>query len=64
MTRDERRAIDVCKELWPGLLLTPFVPWLGIVKESRSAGEWYGKYAAGRSVAAAYRELTDRIVTG
>ncbi|MGQ4517376.1 AAA family ATPase [Streptomyces sp. DW26H14] len=57
MTRDERRALDASREMWPDLLLTPFIPWLGIVKEARSAGEYYGKYPAGRAVAAAYREL-------
>ncbi|MDI3102447.1 ParA family protein [Streptomyces sp. AN-3] len=63
VTRDERRAIEVLQEQYGELLLTPFVPWLGIVLSARSAGEWYGKYAKGRSVAVAYRELVNRIVT-
>jgi cellulose biosynthesis protein BcsQ len=63
MTTDERRAIEVFRENSPGLLLTPFVPWLGIVKLSRSAGEWYGKYPKGRSVSVAYAELTEGIVS-
>ncbi|MCG0069805.1 ParA family protein [Streptomyces tricolor] len=58
VTRDERRALDVFEELYPNLLLKPFIPWLGIVKEARSAGEWYGKYAKSRSVTEPYRELT------
>ncbi|MEU8623155.1 ParA family protein [Streptomyces sp. NPDC048623] len=62
MTRDERRAIDVLRENYPDLLMTPFVPWLGVVKEARSAGEWYGKYAKGRAASAAYAEISEGIV--
>ncbi|MFC8335300.1 ParA family protein [Streptomyces olivaceus] len=63
VTRDQRRAADSLKEQYGDLLLTPFVPWLGIVLEARSAGEWYGKYAASRSVSVAYRELVNKVVT-
>ncbi|MET8566151.1 ParA family protein [Streptomyces flaveolus] len=58
VTRDERRAVDVLNELYPHLLLRPFVPWLGIVTDARSAGEWYGKYSKSRSVTEPYKELT------
>jgi chromosome partitioning protein len=63
VTTDERRAMDVLRENYSELLLTPFVPWSGHVKLSRSAGEWYGKYAKGRAAAVAYAELAERIVS-
>ncbi|MGW2725101.1 ParA family protein [Streptomyces sp. NPDC001492] len=57
-TRDALRAVEELKRTSPGMLLTPYVESLVIVKEARAAGEWYGKYAKGASVAKAYRELT------
>ncbi|MEV5906659.1 ParA family protein [Streptomyces sp. NPDC052127] len=63
LTKDERRAIEVFKEHHPSLLITPFVPWLGIVKEARSAGEWYGKYPRGRAAAVAYAAVTEGVLS-
>ncbi|ORT53325.1 hypothetical protein BKD26_38650 [Streptomyces sp. CB03238] len=63
MTTDEKRAVDVFGENYPELLIRPFVPWLGIVKSARSAGEWYGKYAKGRSVGAAYADITEEVLS-
>lgn len=66
-TRDALRAVKEFDRTSPGMLLTPYIEARVIVKESRSAGEWYGKYggaAGGDKVAQAYRELTlNRIVT-
>ncbi|MFF5808278.1 ParA family protein [Streptomyces sp. NPDC012746] len=59
-TRDARRAEEEFKRTSPGMLLTPYVEQRVIVKESRSAGEFYAKYggtAGGDKVFAAYREL-------
>ncbi|WP_161990416.1 ParA family protein [Streptomyces alboflavus] len=65
-TRDALRAVDEFHRTSPGMLLTPFVESRVIVKESRAAGEFYGKYvsAGGDKVFRAYRDLTmNRIVT-
>ncbi|MFF7176838.1 ParA family protein [Streptomyces pseudovenezuelae] len=66
-TRDALRAVNEFERTSPGMLLTPYVETRVIVKESRAAGEWYGKYggsAGGDKVAQAYRDLTmNRIVT-
>ncbi|MGW3091665.1 ParA family protein [Streptomyces sp. NPDC001108] len=65
-TRDARRAEEEFKRTSPGLLLTPYVEQRVIVKECRSAGEFYAQYdgtAGGDKVFAAYRELLlDRIL--
>jgi cellulose biosynthesis protein BcsQ len=60
-TRDALRAVEEFSRTSPGMLLTPYVEARVVVKESRAAGEWYGKYggtAGGDKVAKAYRELT------
>jgi cellulose biosynthesis protein BcsQ len=60
-TRDALRAVEEFDRTSPGMLLTPYVESRVVVKESRAAGEWYGKYggsAGGDKVARAYRELT------
>ncbi|MEU1132619.1 ParA family protein [Streptomyces sp. NPDC005900] len=66
-TRDALRAVKEFERTSPGMLLTPYVEDRVIVRECRSAGEWYGKYggaAGGDKVARAYRDLTlNRIVT-
>lgn len=56
-TRDALRAVDEFDRTSPGLLLKPYVEQLVIVREARSAGEWFGKYAKGRGVRDAYNEL-------
>ncbi|MFB7030978.1 MULTISPECIES: ParA family protein [unclassified Streptomyces] len=59
-TRDARRAEEAFKSTSPGMLLTPYVEQRVIVRESRSAGEFYAQYdgvAGGDKVFAAYREL-------
>ncbi|MGX9891179.1 ParA family protein [Streptomyces sp. NPDC002276] len=62
-TRDALRAVEEFERTSPGMLLKPYVESLVIVKESRAAGEWYGKYPKGASVAKAYRTVTlDRVI--
>ncbi|KOV17179.1 hypothetical protein ADK91_02935 [Streptomyces sp. XY511] len=59
-TRDARRAEEEFKRTSPGMLLTPYVEQRVIVKECRSAGEFYAEYggtAGGDKVFAAYRDL-------
>lgn len=59
--RIERHTLDGFKESYPDLLLTPYVPHRTIVREARATGTWFGNYAAGGTVAAAYRDLADQI---
>ncbi|BDT39658.1 ParA family protein [Streptomyces yaizuensis] len=64
-TRDARRAEEEFKRTSPGMLLKPYVEWRAIVKEARSAGEFYSKYggkAGGDRVFQTYRDLLTRIV--
>lgn len=61
--RIERHTLDGFKESYPDLLLTPYVPHRTIVREARATGTWFGNYAAGATVAAAYRDLADQITT-
>lgn len=59
-TRDALRAVEEFERTSPGMLLTPYVQSRTIVKESRSAGEFYGQYggsAGGDKVFATYRDL-------
>ncbi|MER7952406.1 ParA family protein [Streptomyces sp. NPDC096079] len=59
-TRDALRAVEEFERTSPGMLLTPYIQHRVIVKESRSAGEFYAQYdgsAGGDKVFAAYREL-------
>lgn len=56
-TRDALRVVKEFDELYPGMLLRPFVERLVIVSEARAAGAWYGKYQKGKGVRDAYNEL-------
>ncbi|WP_073229438.1 ParA family protein [Streptomyces sp. NBRC 110465] len=59
-TRDALRAVEEFERTSPGMLLTPYIQHRVIVKECRSAGEFYAQYggsAGGDKVFAAYREL-------
>lgn len=62
-TRDALRAVEEFERTSPGMLLTPYVQDLVIVKESRSGGVFYGKYAAGKPVLDAYRELLRKVLS-
>ncbi|MFJ1902164.1 ParA family protein [Streptomyces sp. NPDC088115] len=61
LSTDERFSTNELKEIYGDLLITPFIPWLGIVKTARSAFEWYGKYPAAKSVVAAYAEVAEKV---
>ncbi len=60
-TRDALRAVEEFDRTAPGLLLRPFIPDAVIVMESRSAGEYYGKYKKGRGVMDAYAEIYRKV---
>ncbi|MBE9500766.1 ParA family protein [Streptomyces sp. GKU 257-1] len=61
-TRDALQVVDLFDELYPGMLLRPFVERLVIVSESRRGGAWYGKYRKGTSVRDAYNELRKEVL--
>lgn len=60
-TRDALRAVREFEKTSPGMLFTPYIQDLVIVKESRAAGEFYGKYETGKPVADAYRALYKKV---
>jgi len=60
-SRDAKRAVEEFERTSPGMLLTPYIQHRMIVKESRSAGEWYGKYELGHPVRDAYREIYRKV---
>jgi len=63
ITRDARRAIDVLREHYRDHLLTPLIPHRQIVKEARSAGDYFGGYEpAGALVAGLYAEIAERVL--
>lgn len=63
ITRDARRAVDVLREHYAEHLVTPFIPHRQIVKEARSAGDYYGRYKpAGALVAGLYAEAAASII--
>ncbi len=58
-----RLAINSIEELRStGIMLDPIVPARTIVGESRTLGEWYGRYRKGEPVAAAYKEITRKVL--
>jgi cellulose biosynthesis protein BcsQ len=60
MSLAETDSIDQVRALAP--VVGPIVPYLSIVPESRSAGEWYGNFRKGQPVAAAYGEIMREVV--
>lgn len=62
-TRDAKRAEQEFLDGYPGMLLQPYAPHRVIVKESRSAGEYYGFYAKGKPVHEAYDALAGKVFT-
>lgn len=62
-TRDALRAVDEFERTSPGLLLRPFVQDVVIVRESRAAGEFYGKYSKGAGVQDTYRQIYRKVRT-
>lgn len=60
MSYAETDGIDQVRELAP--IVGPIVPYLSIVPETRMAGEWYGNYRKGQSIAHAYGEIMREVV--
>lgn len=60
--RDERRALKFLREEYPEYLLNPVIPQRVIVREARSAKQWFGAFRDGASVVSAYRELAKQII--
>lgn len=60
-TRDARRAEDEFIAAYGGLVLEPKVPERVIVREARSAGDYYGFYEKGRVVHEAYDTLAGKV---
>lgn len=60
-TRDARRAEDEFIAAYGGLVLDPKVPERVIVREARSAGDYYGFYDKGRIVHEAYDALAGKV---
>lgn len=60
MSYAETDSVDQVRELAP--IVGPIVPYLSIVPESRIAGDWYGNYRKGQSVAQAYGEIMREVV--
>ncbi|MFF4290998.1 ParA family protein [Streptomyces sp. NPDC001633] len=61
-TRDALRAVEEFERTSPGLLLKPFAELLVIVKECRSAHEFYGKYKKGKPVFDVYRNILAQVL--
>lgn len=62
MTRDSRRSLNALDDGYGPLLLRPLIPERVIVREARSAGDYYGFYPAGAVVHDAYRTLTRKVL--
>ncbi|WP_280460894.1 ParA family protein [Nocardia carnea] len=60
-TRDARRAEDEFAAAYGDLVLDPKVPERVIVREARSAGDYYGFYPKGEIVHQAYDQLTGKV---
>ncbi|MEV0344030.1 ParA family protein [Nocardia sp. NPDC050713] len=60
-TRDARRAEEEFAAAYGDLVLDPMVPERVIVREARSAGEYYGFYDKGRIVHQAYDTLAGKV---
>jgi len=60
-TRDARRAEDEFVDAYGDLVLNPKVPERVIVREARSAGDYYGHYDKGRIVHEAYDALARKV---
>lgn len=58
-----RLAVNSIEQLRStGLMMEPLVPSRTIVGESRTLGEWYGRYRKGEPVVHAYREITRKVL--
>lgn len=59
---DTRRAIEVMQESYGSLVLDPVIPDRIIVKEARSAGQYFGFYSKGKPVHDAYMAVTEKVI--